>query len=350
MGKFHFTKDDLRENARDDYKALYIRRSDIRKNEKNGYSIDDDSIANLATSIEMGGLQNPLIVCRKPEGGTQYLLLSGERRLTAIDYLMKKGAWLDQDGMETDEIPCRVTDFDTINLPLSEENKMDFSIVLTNAFNRVLTDGDRIFQTRAMKQVLDELRENGVTKYDFGLGETQIVGKNAGTARIDRQIIAQLNQQSGSQQSLFEFVDAHGVRSLLDLLESDEITIAVANEIAHLPSEEQEAFLADMIGEEKITRQMVKEWSAKAKTPDAEDRPEPEREDDWEEVTQNTEEESAKEIIKEEKKTCPYTRQDVEVEFIKASRRLEKAKNGDPKKVATAQIIKDALGMLLDSI
>lgn len=211
MGKFHFTEDDFRENARDDYKAEYIRRGDIRKNDKNGYSIDEESVMQLATSIEMGGLQNPLIVCRKPEGGTKYLLLSGERRLTAIDSLIERGAWLDQDGNETDEIPCRVTDFDTITLPLSEENKMDFSIVLTNAFNRVLTDGDRIFQTRAMRQVLDELRRNGVTKYDFGLGETDIIGKHSGTARIDRQIIAGLNQQSGSQQSLFEYVDTHGV-------------------------------------------------------------------------------------------------------------------------------------------
>lgn len=348
MGKFHFTEDDLRENARDDYKAVYIRRSEIRKNEKNGYSIDDDSITQLATSIEMGGLQNPLIVCRKPGNGTTYLLLSGERRLTAIDSLMEKGAWLDQDGNKTDEIPCRITDFDTIDLPLSEENKMDFSIVLTNAFNRVLTDGDRIFQTRAMKQVLDELRRNGVTKYDFGLGEKKIVGKNAGTARIDRQIIAELNQQSGSQQSLFEFVDAHGVRSLLDLLESDEITIAVASEIAHLSATDQEAFLNDVIGEEKITRQMVKEWKdARAEEEFKEEKVEEEL---WEELPDEGVEKMPAEEPKEKASPRMYTKEDVQKELKKATRRLEKTDTSNHKNLVYAQILSDALQMLLESI
>ena len=349
MGKFHFTEDDLRENTRDDYKAVYIRRPEIRKNEKNGYSIDDESVRQLATSIEMGGLQNPLIVCRNSGGSTPYLLLSGERRLTAIDYLMEKGAWLDQDGNETDEIPCRITDFDTINLPLSDDNKMDFSIVLTNAFNRVLTDGDKIFQTRAMKTRLDELRKNGVTKYDFGLGEKEIIGKNSGTARIDRQIIAELNQQSGSQQSLFEFVDAHGVRSLLDLLESDAISIAVANEIAHLPSDDQEAFLASVIGEEKITRQMVKDWKKEAfPLPEPEAEP---LEDDagWEEVKENT----PKKEEAEEKKGSDlpgYTRSDVKREYEKALARLERTDRSDKGALSSARIHADALRMLLGSI
>lgn len=69
---------------------------EIEENENNSYSQND--IDELAESIKVIGLQQPLVVRRKPEGG--YLLLAGHRRRNALALLDRKTA------------PCIVLDAD----------------------------------------------------------------------------------------------------------------------------------------------------------------------------------------------------------------------------------------------
>lgn len=70
--------------------------AEIEENENNSYAQND--IDELAESIKVIGLQQPLVVCRKTEGG--YLLLAGHRRRNALALLDRKTA------------PCIVLDAD----------------------------------------------------------------------------------------------------------------------------------------------------------------------------------------------------------------------------------------------
>lgn len=70
--------------------------AEIEENENNSYA--QTGIDELAESIEVIGLQQPLVVRRKPEGG--YLLLAGHRRRNALALLDRKAA------------PCIVLDAD----------------------------------------------------------------------------------------------------------------------------------------------------------------------------------------------------------------------------------------------
>ena len=70
--------------------------AEIEENENNSYAQND--IDELAESIKVIGLQQPLVVRRKPEGG--YLLLAGHRRRNALALLDRKTA------------PCIVLDAD----------------------------------------------------------------------------------------------------------------------------------------------------------------------------------------------------------------------------------------------
>ena len=70
--------------------------AEIEENENNSYAQND--IDELAESIKVIGLQQPLVVRRKTEGG--YLLLAGHRRRNALALLDRKTA------------PCIVLDAD----------------------------------------------------------------------------------------------------------------------------------------------------------------------------------------------------------------------------------------------
>lgn len=70
--------------------------AEIEENENNSYA--QTGIDELAESIEVIGLQQPLVVRRKPDGG--YLLLAGHRRRNALALLDRKAA------------PCIVLDAD----------------------------------------------------------------------------------------------------------------------------------------------------------------------------------------------------------------------------------------------
>lgn len=61
---------------------------EIEENEANAYAQTD--IDELAESIKVVGLQQPLVVWPKPEGG--YLLIAGHRRRNALALLGRKTA------------------------------------------------------------------------------------------------------------------------------------------------------------------------------------------------------------------------------------------------------------------
>ena len=95
-------------------KISNIERKKIKKNPNNKYSIE--KIDELKESIKNYGLAEPINVRRLDDGN--YMLLGGERRLTAIDMLIADDTV--EDWNEYTLIPCVVKDLNKIKLPESE--------------------------------------------------------------------------------------------------------------------------------------------------------------------------------------------------------------------------------------
>lgn len=215
-------------------KITNIPRSKIAKNPNNKYSIS--GIPSLAESIKQYGLVQPLHVAPAEEG--EYRLLGGERRLTAIDLLIK-----DPEAAEWTEdtlIPCVVKGIDDVKLDLSPENKERYAIITTNKEGRVYTDGDTYMEIQEWKKIIDELREKGIeyiSQYDDEGKESRIPIRGEKT----RDILTRTTGISRGQVNKFETVSKKGSEGLKNALLDGKISVSVAEKAAkELSQEEQE--------------------------------------------------------------------------------------------------------------
>lgn len=134
----------------------YIPMDEIDPNRENFYSIAGiDGLANL---IKLSGLQQPLVVMQKEDG--RYLLVTGERRLTAIKKLHENGDW-------GDVVPCIIQNLDDMDLPLSDDKKLKMNMMVTNQM-RDKTDADIATEIREWKEIYSELRKKGIECISLG--------------------------------------------------------------------------------------------------------------------------------------------------------------------------------------
>ena len=241
-------------NIEDD--IIYLKRSQIVRNENNHYSINN--IDSLAWSISIFGLIQPLHVKRLENG--QYKLLGGERRLTAIEKLIDdetKDNWT-----EDSLIRCIEKDPDDIELPLDSNAKEFLSIITTNKEARKYTDADRLMEIREWKNIIESLRENGVESITFPTqdGEEQEL---AIKGEATRDIIAQATGLSRGSINKFEKVEIQGSEAVKKAVMGGDASINTASEmVALLSKEEQEDLLNG--AEEKVTLEMVRKKAEEA--------------------------------------------------------------------------------------
>lgn len=131
-----------------------IPRSQIEKNPRNDRSIN--GIDELAQDIKMCGLEQPLVVYQLEDG--DYRLLTGERRITAIDLLIELG---NLPCPEECYLPCVIKDLEEYDLPLNDELKEKYAIQRTNRFNRNPTDADIMKDYREWKEIITALKAEG---------------------------------------------------------------------------------------------------------------------------------------------------------------------------------------------
>ena len=230
----------------------YIPREMIIKNERNHYSIKN--VADLAQDIKMGGLEQPIVVMENEDG--TYKLLSGERRLTAIDLLTTQGEW-------TGDIPCIVKDLEEYDLPLPDDLKEDYAIMRTNGFTRVLNDSDILYQSEKWGRIIEELRKAGYEGIIVGKEENgedivqQISGKRT------REIVAETLNVSTGQLHKFETVRKNAGEEILNAVKNERMDITAANEAAGMPLEKQAELLEHMAEKEKVTTQDIKDFREK---------------------------------------------------------------------------------------
>lgn len=212
----------------------YIRRDRIHKNPKNKVSID--GIDELAQDIRMAGIEQPLVGYAMETG--DYMLLTGERRLSAVDKLIEDGVW----DPENDLLPFVIVSLADYDLPLDDDLKERYAILRTNAFNRVMTDADKVVQAEDYKAIIKALKKRGYKQMIIGYDENGDPISKDISGRT-REVVAGMMGISTGQMGKIESIEKHGGDKLKEAVKSGDMSIAAASALSQYPEEDQDKFL-----------------------------------------------------------------------------------------------------------
>ncbi len=241
MGKFGVVSDLLSDvsvaKTGRDMDTVWIPRERIRKNPRNGYEISN--VQELAEDIARCGLAQPLEVTPAEDGN--YLLITGERRLTALDELADKGIW-------TKDIPCFIRPMAYYDLPLPAQEKEMYAILRTNCLNRDKSDADLYFEVTEWGKIISELKREGYKQISTDSGNISLRGRT-------REIAAAQVHISTGQAAKIERIQKHGHERLQEAVRKGRIRLAAAYNVSLMTQEEQEAFLEQCAGKESIRQE-----------------------------------------------------------------------------------------------
>lgn len=145
----------------------YLPHGQIFEDAANGYSMD--GIGELARSIEIVGLQQPLRV-RPIEGlAGGYRIISGHRRFAAVTQLIEQGSQRFADG-----VPC------IIDSAAASDALRELQLLLGNADNRKMSAADEAQQAERISDCLRRLEDEG---YKFPGRHRDWVSKLSGLSR-----------------------------------------------------------------------------------------------------------------------------------------------------------------------
>lgn len=126
----------------------YLPRTSLVADPKNFYSLD--GIDELAASIELIGVQQPLRV-RPIEGEAGlYRIVSGHRRRAALDKLALEG------NRDYEQVPC-IVERDSVSPAMQE-----LRLIYANADTRKISDADLAKQAERVTELLYQLKEEGL--------------------------------------------------------------------------------------------------------------------------------------------------------------------------------------------
>lgn len=197
----------------------------IRGNEDNFFEVSD--VDDLADSIALVGLQQPLVVMReglKVDGKMGYILIAGHRRLKALQQL----------GRET--APCIVTS------PANDELEA-LALIQTNTMARSLDYAARMEAVKRTEAALLALKEKG---YD-------LLGKM-------RDRVAEITQEKASEIARMKVIDKNLSAPLRQALADGKINASVAYELARLDDAGQEHFAEKISKNEYISAYTVSSY------------------------------------------------------------------------------------------
>lgn len=122
--------------------------TELRPNGGNFY--DTSNFEDLADSIELNGLLEPLCVFRRRQGTGSYVIFSGHRRYKALRLLYEKS------GFEKwTEVPCIVYP------DPHDANRETVMLIHANSTGRILSNWEKAQQARRLKEALVAMREGG---------------------------------------------------------------------------------------------------------------------------------------------------------------------------------------------
>lgn len=121
----------------------------LRADEKNFYTVTEDSVAELSANIELVGLQQPLNVRPDPEKDGSYIVVSGHRRLAALRLLV------DESKVQFKDVPCMVVEN-------GSEALNELRLIYGNANTRKLSDWELQKQAERVQELFYQLKEEGM--------------------------------------------------------------------------------------------------------------------------------------------------------------------------------------------
>lgn len=122
--------------------------TELRPNGGNFY--DTTNFEDLADSIELNGLLEPLCVFRRGQGTGSYVIFSGHRRFKALRRLYEKS------GFEKwTEVPCIVYP------DPHDANRETVMLIHANSTGRILSNWEKAEQALRLKEALVAMREGG---------------------------------------------------------------------------------------------------------------------------------------------------------------------------------------------
>lgn len=184
--------------------------SDLRPNCGNFY--DTSNFEDLADSIELNGLLEPLCVFRRGQGTGSYVIFSGHRRFKALRMLYEKS------GFEKwTEVPCIVYP------DPHDANRETVMLIHANSTGRILSNWEKAQQARRLKEALVAMREGGA----------ELPG------RI-RDLVAEEMQMSASKLARLEAIGNNlKFPGFADAWRDGKLGESVAYEISKLPMDKQ---------------------------------------------------------------------------------------------------------------
>lgn len=187
-----------------------IKCSQIKTNDKNFFEVAN--VDELAESIELIGLQQPLVVTKSSNG---YLLIAGHRRFVAIK------------SLNWDTAPCIISSQANSELET-------LALIQTNTQTRELTYAERVEAVKRTEQALKSLKEKG---YKF-------------SGRL-RDKIAEVTKESPSEIGKMQAIEKNLTDEGRQMLTGGELSPSVAYEMSKMPEQKQKAFAEKCKKEEK---------------------------------------------------------------------------------------------------
>lgn len=182
-------------------------------------------IEELAEAVlAQGGVKENLIVRPLESGG--YEVISGHRRKAAVQYLIDKGEDVSQ------KLPCLVQD-------INDADKM-MHLIMMNVSQRVLSDAELFESYKKLKEIFEEKKA---------------LGEKFGRMR-DR--IAEILNVSPAQVGKIENIKKNAVDEIIEAVESGNMSLHTANEMAKLDEKEQKEIIDSTDNIKNITPKKAK--------------------------------------------------------------------------------------------
>ncbi len=212
------------------FKIDFIPIDKIQPSEKNKYSVND--VQELKLSIELTGLQQNLLI-RQHEGADTYELISGHRRLKALQELHVAG------NESFSLVPCKI-------IKSVDDIQAELQLIFANSTSRRLTDYEITYQAARLKELLAELKKGGF----------KFTGRK-------REVVAELLHVSPSQIGRMESINNNLLPELKEEFKHENISITTAYELSRLEGKQQEQALNEHRSGVTLTPEKVKQQKGK---------------------------------------------------------------------------------------
>ena len=240
------------------YEVVNIDMDLIAPNEKNDFSIDElDELAELIVMSD--GILQPLILLPERNEQGMYILTTGERRWRAAKLLKEQGRY-----------PAKYKnifrDPKDIELPLSNDTKELFSIMVTNQY-RHKKEADQLMEVKNWTRIFQELKDNGeeyIPEQLALLAGTARYGENGEYEperlvgqKMKTLVSAHVGISEGKVQQINK-VEKNASDELMDKLLNNEVSFAAAEKMLEMPEEEQNKLLEETTGEKIEVKEVEK--------------------------------------------------------------------------------------------